>query len=227
MPSEELIKEIDNVLTNDIVDRHSFFQLKHFVLGKECSFQGRMWQCLREIRSRKSWIEGYIIEIADAKDRIELLNIEQDQNTLNLKEFEESTSISEERKNLAAREYKVKSRQIDRKVQAVKASIEALEKKIADYEEEANFYISEFKQIVNVEPLKPLDDLDAQKEYWTAKLYQDINLKMLLQQPLDLETVKMILTLNDDSVLKQQMVALLEGNRKAIQAEATKKLQVQ
>jgi hypothetical protein len=215
----QILSELDEVLSNDIVDRSSFFQLKHFIVGKEYTTQGKMWQCLRELRSRKSFIEQYIVEIEESNDRIELLNIDKDKNSLLLTELL-ATERNDNLRKLATRETSVKVRQINRQIAAITAHKKNLEQKINDYVEESRFYMTEFRSLEAIEPLKPLDDVDAQKEYWTARLFQEINLKMLLNQPLNAETIKMILSLNDDSPLKQQVVQMLDGNRKAIQAMA-------
>jgi hypothetical protein len=214
--STEIWSEVSDVLKQDIVDRPSFFQFKHFVVGKEATIQGKMWQCLRELRSRKSWVENHLSEIAETKDRIELLNIEREKNALLLAELMK-TERQINLRQLAQKETEVKGRQIDRKISSLNEQIYALETKIKDYESEAAFFLSEFRQLEEVEPLRELDDIDAQKEYWTTKLFQEINLKMLLQQPIDLEVIKTVLCLNDDSPLKQQVLRMLASNRQAIE----------
>ncbi len=208
-----LLSEIEEVLEDDIVDRHSFFQLKHFVVGKEYTNQGKMWLCLREIRARKSFIEQYIVEIEELNDRIGLLHIEKERVSLALVKML-LNERDEKLRNLAVRETDIKGRQFERQIDSLKKSLVSFKQKIIDYEQEAAFYLSEFKQLTDIEELKPLDDLESQKEYWSAKLFQEINLKVLLQQPLDLETVKMILSLHDDSELKKQMVNLLGANQR-------------
>ncbi len=211
--SKELIHEqINDILNRDIVNRHSYFQLKHFVIGREYTNQGKMWQCLREIRTRKTSIDALELEIAEANDRIELLNIDKQRNSIALHELTGNEIV----KKLATRETTVKKRQIERQIGALKVNVSTLKERMADYEEEAKFFVDEFISINEIEPMKPTDDLNAQREYWTAKLFQEINLKILLGQPIDPEVVKLVLSLNNDSPLKQQMLALLESNRKAI-----------
>lgn len=206
--------EMEEILKQDIVERHSFFQLKHFVIGKEYTIQGKLWQCLREIRTRKNWIEAQVSELEEANDRLELLTIEDDRNSMI--QVQEQSYRSDWEKDIVSREFAIKRRQIDRQIVAVQKAIAAMKKKMKDYEEEARFFVAEFRQLQEIEPVRPLDDIDAQKEYWTAKLHQEVNLKMLLQQPFDVELVKMVLSLNDDSALKQSVLKILEINKRAI-----------
>jgi len=51
--SRDIVTEMNKVLENDIVNRMSFFQLQHFIVNKEPTLQSKMWQCIREIRTRK------------------------------------------------------------------------------------------------------------------------------------------------------------------------------
>ena len=78
MSSEnEIYLEAEELLKNEVVDRHSFFQLKYFVVGKEPTMQAKMWRCLTELKTRKEAIDIINLEIEETKDTIELLNIEE------------------------------------------------------------------------------------------------------------------------------------------------------
>ena len=46
-------QKIENIIKNEIVDRHSYFQLKNFLVGKEPTLQSNLWRCVREIKIRK------------------------------------------------------------------------------------------------------------------------------------------------------------------------------
>lgn len=199
---------MDDVLKN-IIDRHSTFQLEHFVVGREYTMQGKMWQCLREIKTRKAAVEAYGADAEEAKDRIALLHIERDRNSLRLSDLLR-VERNENLRRLAVAETEVKNRQFDRQVKALEAQVGVLAGKAADAGEEAEFFAKTFRGLNETEPVRSVDDLEAQKEYWAAKLFHEVNTRMLLRMPLDPEVVKLILVLDDDSPLKQSMVRVLE-----------------
>lgn len=43
---EEILKKVPSA-------RHSYFQMQHFVLGNEPTIQGKLWQCLLELKTKK------------------------------------------------------------------------------------------------------------------------------------------------------------------------------
>ena len=63
-----ILKDMDELLKNDVVDRHSFFQLRHFLIDSEPTTQGRMWQALRELKTRREALTGITTEIEEQKD---------------------------------------------------------------------------------------------------------------------------------------------------------------
>jgi hypothetical protein len=75
MSEANLMKdEIDELLkTNNINQRHSYFQLKYFLIGKEPTLQSKMWQCLRELKTRSESLKNIVLENDDLKDKIEIL----------------------------------------------------------------------------------------------------------------------------------------------------------
>mgnify|MGYP003338271045 FL=1 len=56
---------IDEILKTGAVGRHSMFQLKYFIVGKEPTHQSKMWRCLSEIESRNEQISSINIEKLD------------------------------------------------------------------------------------------------------------------------------------------------------------------
>ena len=61
--------------------------------------------------------------------------------------------------------------------------------------------------------------MNSQIEYWNEKISQDLNLRMLLGKPLDIEMVKTALALNEKAPIKQEILGLLEQTRKQISME--------
>lgn len=156
--------DIDQVLEEQLVERHSYFQLKHFVVGKEPTNQSKMWRCLTELKTRKDTIEA----------------------------------IKEEIKRIESNNYSEKQ-------------VKILNRKLVNVQQEAQFFEESFRSIEKIEALKPYDDYDSQLEYWNEKLLEELNLKLLLRQPIDIEQVKIIMTLDDKAPVKKTMVKILQS----------------
>ncbi len=216
--SSKIRKEMNVLLKNETVDRHSFFQLKYFVIGKEPTIQSKMWRCLRELKSRKEQLDALEMEIDDANDRN--LLVDQEIEILNLYGKAEHTAFGVESteavKGQHKRETEIEIRRKKREKHKLENDIAELQKKSKYTEEEAEFFIKAYESLSKKEKLKPFDDFESQQEYWDEKLSQEINLKLLLQQPLDLEVVKTALSLGDGSSIKQEILNILDESQKSI-----------
>lgn len=198
-----LLAEIEKVLENEPASRHSYFQLKYFLIGKEPTNQGKMWQCLRELKTRKESLDSLELEVEETKDRLELLDIK-------IERIKNPTfGVDGNYDELFDREQAIKLRQALRQKTAIEKSLETLAERKKWLEEESRFFLETFKSIQKVEPLKAFDDLDAQKNYWGEKLAQKLNLKMLTSNHLDSELVETIVSLPDDVPLKKQTLTTL------------------
>lgn len=204
-----LLSQIDEVLKNEVASRHSYFQLKYFLIGKEPTNQGKMWQCLRELKTRRESLYSLELEVEETKDRLELLDIkvEKIKNPQTMSQF--GIDTPDELTDLGKREQAVKLRQSERQRKAILASLESLVERKKWLEEESKFFLETFKSIQKVEPLKAFDNIDAQKQYWGEKLAQKLNLKMLTSNALDSELVETIVALPDDVPLKKQTLTTL------------------
>jgi hypothetical protein len=204
-------EEISEILNNSIPQRHSFFQLRYFVIGKEPTNQAKMWQCLRELESRKDSIESLSLEYEEQKDVLELLDIEE--NMLKLTKLD---GQNEEIKLLKEKELKIKIKKIKRQKKAIKSNIIQLLSKKKYIEEEIDFFLEMFKAIEKVEKLRPLDDVEAQKNYWSEKLTQKLNLKMLSGGQIESDLIETIVALPDDMNIKKQMIKTLAFRQEQI-----------
>lgn len=204
--SIEVIQKINNIL--DIADRHSFFQLQYFVIGKEQTLQGMMWQCVRELKSRKVTLENIDDQINEINDDIELIQI-------NIEEL----NNKEENKNKINIIKRKKIRQKDRLLK----NLNELHKRKIYVTEEADFFLKSLEKLQEKEELKPLDDIQSQFEYWNAKLQQELNLRSLLSLPADMELTKTILSLPNESSVKKGLINLL-NQIKSINIKENKKL---
>lgn len=216
--STELIRKMDDLLKNDVVSRHSYFQLKYFLIGKEPTNQAKMWQCLRELKLRKDNLKNLLLQIEEEKDKLELHEI----NIIKLNKLKD-----QEIDEITAKELVVKQRQLNRAVEGVKNTILDLQEKQRFIEEECEFFLQTYNNIEKIEPIKNFDDIDAQKEYWGTKLLEKMNLKILLENNIDIELVETVLSLPDDIPIKQQVLNklnALQANMINLQNEYTKKL---
>jgi len=198
--SSEYNEKIEELLKNEIVDRHSFFQLKYFVIGKEPTIQAKLWRCLRELQSRKETIDSINLELEDIEDRKLLMIIEM-----------EKLRQSIENNNFQA-EIEIKTRQIKRKIEGIDRSKNSMCKKLKFAKEEASFFYEAYQSLEKKEKIKPFDDIKAQTEYWEQKLRSELEMRMLLRQPLDIELVKAILSLSDDAPIKKETINILNDS---------------
>ncbi len=212
-----LREEIKELLKNEVAQRHSYFQLKYFLIGKEPTYQSKMWQCLRELKTRHDSLEAIELEREEVKDKIELLDI---------------SVLRSERQagdELDAREAGIRARQLQRQKRALEKNLVDLDERERWLREECLFFVETFKNIEKIEPLRPFDDLEAQCQYWNERLTTKANLKMLTQNTVDSELVETIISLPDDLPIKKHTLRNL--NLKQEQTlrqleEVAKKLQL-
>ena len=203
--TNELMVEMKEILKNEIAERHSYFQMKYFIINKEPTIQSKMWQCLREIKTRHESLESIMLEIDDGKDNSELIDI-------NIDKLEDALRkrIGKEDSSSELREMEINIRKLRRKKVLSEKNLDVLTKKMKHLEEEANFFVITFESLNKIEPLRNYDDIDSQKQYWNEKLLQKVNLKMLLHSTVDTEIIETVMALPDDLPIKQQTVKNLE-----------------
>jgi len=206
MSSETLDTQIAHILDREIVNRHSYFQLKYFVVGKEYTRQSKMWCCIRELRARQQSIMAMQSKLEDLADDIELMNIE----------MERIQSIELDSNELNTRERALHLRKKERQKQSIEQSVVEINNKLKDAREEASFFAQAFNAISAEEELKPYDDLPSQTAYWNEKLTQEVYLRTLLNQPLELELVKTILSIKDDVPIKKEILDMLEAQKQQL-----------
>jgi len=125
-----VIKEMGELLRHEVVERHSFYQLNQFLLGGEPTVQAKMWQALRELKTRQQSLNSLKLEIEDLKDSQELLSIQrerlkgEDLDNAVLPEF--GTPVAAREKEMLKRERDIELRRIDRQV-AARSSARGLE----------------------------------------------------------------------------------------------------
>jgi hypothetical protein len=199
----QLDKEIERITSNDLKDRHSFFQLHFFLIGKEPTNQAKLWRCVRELKTRKESIEALKLEIDDVNDDVSLINIELQENAPTKGDVKAEILF----------------RKLERKKTAALTRLSTLSARMDSLEEECAFIVKAFNSLEQLEKLQPHDDINAQKEYWNEKLGQEFNLRLLFGLPPDLELIKTILALNADAPVKVDTLNFIESMQKRIENE--------
>jgi hypothetical protein len=215
---QEQVKEIEKALATEVSDRHSFFQLRHYVIGKEPTLQSKLWRCLRELKARKESIEAIKLETDETKDQIDMAQVEIDASDslpcLNC--FGIQLQGNEEAVANAKRV--IQRRQLCRKKKGLENNLQALEIKQVNLEQEAIFFLDAFNELGGKDKLKPFDDAASQEEYWNSKLSQELELKVLMGLPVDTDLMKTILALHDSSPLKISTIKSLKDRAEKMRA---------
>lgn len=220
--SRDLKAETTELLKHEVVQRHSFFQLKYFLIGKEPTVQSKMWQCLRELRQRRESLDAIELERDEVKDKIALIDISMLKLT--------AAYGDENQPELDRRELEIRIRQSERQKKALVKNLEDLDDKERWLNDECLFFVETFKNLEKVEPLRPFDDIEAQSQYWNEKLTQKANIKMLTQNTIDSELVETIVALPNDLPIKKHTLQNLNIKQEQMLQqlrEAAKKLEGQ
>lgn len=203
--SSELINKADDILEkHSIADRHSYFQLKNYIIGKEHTLHGKMWQCIRELKTRRDSVDAIKLQIEDVNDKMELIDIQQEKFKITKVE-----APSEKMLKLIQRESDIKFRQLDRdKAQLEKNGID-LVNKLTMIQEEINYFIQAFEALKKSGDWKEFDDVKAQEAYWNAKLEDELNMRLVLGQPIDIELGRTIKALGSEAPVKQKLMRII------------------
>lgn len=198
--------------------RHSYFQLKYFIVNKEPTIQAKLWQCLREMKARKETLDGLELERAELLDQIELSEIALSRPDANASAYGIDTPDDE----WSQRERAISKRQGERRLASLKKGLDGLEVRQRETEEEAAFFLQAFTDLEKVEKAKPYDDVEAQKAYWSARFSNEMNMKLMLEHRIDPELAKAVLSLPDDVGVKRELVGVLNRQQQAIEIEQRK-----
>jgi len=225
--SIELLEKTNDLLEKvKIPDRHTYFQIEKFIIGKEPTAQSQLWAILKELQSRKETVEQFHKDLKDAEDNLELFDIKIER--LNRLIKNESSSSNVEESGLNIKEYEINIRKLLREKESLIKSAQKLNKKLKGVLEEMNCLLIGYEKITSkYEELKDLDDEQSQKEMWNEKLLEEFNLRLILQRPLDPDFVRTVLSLHDESTAKKQVVTLIENIQKKMIADRSPNQQPQ
>lgn len=208
--SEELILKAEEILNKvDLPDRHTFFQLEKFVIGKEPTAQAQLWQIVRELQARIETIDSYRKQLEDAEDNLELFDVKIER--LN-RQIKVESQTQTDWNDLNIQECEINIRKLRREKQALVLAARKVRKKLKSVLEEVSFLVAGYEKIVQqYGNAKPIDDYEAQKEMWNEKLLEEFNLRLLLHRPLEPDFIRTVLTLGDDAPVKQNVMKLIEN----------------
>lgn len=211
----DVFAEMEKILQNDTIERHTFYQLRFFVLGAEPTIQAKLQCCLRELRSRRMTIASVNREVEELNDQNQILTMQiekianefpTDSGGIELTDQEDIERFEKERS--------LEMRGLMRKKTANEWQVFELQRKLRFLIEECQFFVSAFHQLRAEEPLKNWDSIEVQKEYWDAKLGHEFRTRLILGQPLDSELVKAIEELHDEAHTKKSIQQLMQQQEK-------------
>jgi hypothetical protein len=182
-------EQVDKIINSDVPSRHSFFQLNFFIIGKEPTHQAKLRRCVDELRVRKRSLDAMNLELDELDDKKLLLDFED---------------------RYEGAEKEIRTRMVARKRATIDQAIEDVLDKIKNCEEEMLFLTEAFNKLSEISPIKSWDDLEVQTEYWNAKLSEEINHKLLMKMPIDIETVKLALAMPPNAPIRNQLISLLK-----------------
>ena len=158
-----------------------------------------MQKCLKEMEVRVTSIGEALMSLEDTKDDIELLNLKK----INIEKKKTKNNINKKFKEIHLRK-------TDRKIDFLNNSLKSLNKKIKETQEEIEYFINKYKELEKIEPLKDYDDVSENKNFWNKNFSRELQLRLMMQKPIDLELMKCILSLNNDSPVKIETIKMLE-----------------
>lgn len=213
--STEIIEKANEILKNlELPDRHSFFQLQKFVIGKEVTGHAQLWQIVRELQARKETVDCYKKDLANAEDDLELFDVRIERLNREIRDIAKLDLEEPNYSDLDIKEREINIRKLQREKEALVQSAQKVNKKLKYILEEMNFFtIAHDAVVAQLGEVKPLDDEQAQKEMWNEKLLEEFNLRILLQKPLDPELVKTIMCLDNDASVKQHLTKALNARQ--------------
>lgn len=216
----DLISKVDSILEKaNLPERHTFFQIEKFIIGKEPTAQAQLWAIVRELQARNETINQFKKDLKDAEDNLELFDIKIER--LN-RAIREESDAGMPNSDLNIKEHEINISKLLREKENLVISARKINKKFKCILEEMNYLVSGYEKIVSTYgEMKNLDDEEAQKEMWNEKLLEEFNLRLILQRPLDPEFIKTVLCLNDDAPVKKQVITLVENIQKKMIAERT------
>lgn len=210
--STELTEKVEGILKKaELPDRHTFFQIEKFLIGKEPTGQAQLWQIVRELKARQETVESYKKQLEDCEDELELFDIRIERLNRTIRDLaREEPDAEGDYNDLRIQECEINIRKLQREKEHLVKAARKVQQKLKNLMEEMAFLAAGYDRIVAVVgEMKSLDDEQAQREYWNEKLLEEFNLRVMFNRPLDPEFVKTVLSLDDGSPVKTHVIGLV------------------
>ena len=208
MDVEKRAIEITN--NHSVPSCHSEFQIKNFIIGKEASDIGKLWQCVKEIQVRKENLDVLNVDLEETKDNLELAKYEKQEIELETNDEKgEMGKIFEAKKEIRIRKQQ-------RKINKIEKSIETLLQQKENILFETGVFVQEFEEVSKNCVYKDYNDAQAQLQFWHSKFDSEIFFTKALGHPLSPELVKSCLALPSGSPLRQFLEQSLQIHTKKL-----------
>ena len=194
-----------------ILPKHTDFQIEHFMIGKECTTNAKIWQCVREINSRNDILESLNLEIDQTKDNLELAKIK-----LESIKLKKTFNKNKDQEILNKRKKEIIVRKQERVIFSTESNLLKLQERKKSVLLECKKLIEIFHLYNPNNDVIDIDSKESQIEYWNRKLLEEVNLNTMLGMPVGIEVVRSILALPDESQVKKQLVNAMVNNGKKL-----------
>lgn len=209
---DNIEKQIEELaLKHKVLPKHSDFQIEHFMLGKEVTTNGKIWQCIRELGSRNDNIKAVNLELEETIDNIELAKLKLEYHK-NKPTFRKNIQLEQ----LAKQKKEIYIRKLNRRIQNLQDSILKIQDRKEAILRECKVIIEVFNKLNPENKVIDIDNKDNQIEYWNTKLADEININALLGIPPSPELIKSVLALPNDSPTKIQLTNAFAGAKKLL-----------
>lgn len=194
---KETIQLLEEAVKGGVSDRHSYYQLKYFLVDGEPTHQARLWQCMREMKSRLDTVKSIFLEMEDAKDRLAIHDARAE-----LAAEKAELRGRDDPKAPEARILFAKARIAERRAIACERRLADLGKRLRNVSEEARFLLEMLNRLGGKDAMKDWDDPEVQKEYWDAKVGDEIRRRLVAGQGLDASLVGTVERLHKDAKVR-------------------------
>ena len=96
------------------------------------------------------------------------------------------------------------------KINKLKGDVNSVMREPIDTLMSYDTFINKYKELEKIEPLKDYDDVSENKNFWNKNFSRELQLRLMMQKPIDLELMKCILSLNNYSPVKIETIKMLE-----------------
>lgn len=212
---EELIVKADGILKNaDLPDRHSFFQIEKFIIGKEPTVHAQLWQIVREIQARTETFDSLQRQLEDAEDNLELMDLQIERMDREIRVWAKQ---EDPMSDLEIKEREINIKKLQREKESLVRSASKVRHKFKSLIEELSFLVVGYEKIVAIHgEIKAFDDDESQREIWNEKLLEEFNLRVILQRPLDPEFVKTVMCLGDEAPVKKHVAKFIDSVQRSM-----------